>query len=783
VSTRSDIEAGRRPAREKRAGAVITLRGIVQGVGFRPFIHRLARECGLAGTVRNFSGGVVIEAEGPQDSIDEFYRRIAREAPPLARVAGQTIQSRPARGATAFSVQKSDRLEGGFVLVPPDIAMCPSCHQELLDPRDRRHRYPFINCTDCGPRLTIIEDIPYDRPMTTMRTFTMCRRCRAEYENIDDRRYHAQPNACPDCGPHLSLRNGTDRTLSGEEALQDAIGRLKRGQILAVKGIGGFHLCCDAGHDRAVEELRRRKNRPAKPLAIMTRDADRAASLCHLSDLERQLLESPARPIVILRQRGGNPISRLVAPGNNTLGIMLPYAPVHVLLLEDLAAIVATSANLSDQPLIGDNEQAVKDLAGIADGFLLHDREIHTRCDDSILRVIAAQPTPLRRARGFAPVPIQLPVETPQVLACGAELKNTFCLVRDGYAFVSQHIGDLKNVQTYRFYEQMIARFEKLFRADPKILAHDLHPQYLSTRYAAERAAGPGGLTMVPVQHHHAHVAACMAENGITDPVLGVVFDGIGYGDDGRIWGAEFMVADLAGYRRVGQLRYVPLPGGDAASREPWRMGLSYLHALGAAPQGSERRAFCGHLDPDAVDTVLKMLDRAYHVPLGSSMGRLFDAVSFLLGLCERNTYEGEAAVALQIAAEEAAGEPGRYDWSIGEEEGYLTVDPLPLVRGIIDDIAAGIPAGRIALGFHRAVADLVRACCRSIRDATGLEKVALSGGVFQNALLAEMTINRLRREGFEPLTHRQVPPNDGGISLGQAVVAAQVQKGIRTCV
>lgn len=756
-------------------GALITLRGVVQGVGFRPFVHRLARENDLAGSVRNFSGGVVIEVEGSRDRVEEFYRRVSEDAPPMANVVEKRIQGQPPRGLGSFSVRESTQVAEEFVLVPPDICLCQRCQEELLDPHDRRHRYPFINCTDCGPRFTIISDMPYDRPMTTMRAFSMCPQCQREYEDIEHRRYHAQPNACPICGPHLWFRDQKGYRARGEKALQEAIGRLRGGQIVAVKGIGGFHLCCDATNDQAVARLRRRKNRPTKPLAIMCLDLDQVRSYCHLSPAEEQLLSTPMRPIVILERRDGSAISAQVAPGNNTLGVMLPYAPVHVLLLEgDLLAMVATSANLSDQPLVSDNQQAREKLSGIADAYLFHNREIHTSCDDSIFRLIAGQPVPLRRARGYAPSPIQLPFESPPILACGGELKNTFCLTRGDNAFLSQHIGDLKNAETHQFYLHMIQRFQHLFRVRPTLLAHDLHPQYLSTRFAQELSEGAENeLKKVAVQHHHAHVAACMAENGVMEPVIGVVFDGLGYGADGHIWGAEFMVADYKGFRRLGQLRYVPLPGADAANREPWRMALSYLYSLYGPGLGSWERSLVGHLDAELLEGVLHMLVRGYNTPLASSMGRLFDAVSSLLGLCQHNTFEGEAAVSLQVTAEEVSDPLPGYSWSISREGNYFTVDPNPLLRELVQDLRRRVSIPEIAHRFHKSVAELVSLGCCHIREVSGLSKVALSGGVFQNKLLTELTVDLLRRDGFEPLLHQKVPPNDGGIALGQAAIAA----------
>ncbi|KPL19816.1 MAG: hypothetical protein AMJ92_01205 [candidate division Zixibacteria bacterium SM23_81] len=755
-------------------GALITLRGVVQGVGFRPFVHRLARENDLAGSVRNFSGGVVIEVEGSRDRVEEFYRRVSEDAPPMANVVTKRIQSQPPRGLETFSVRESALVDEEFVLVPPDICLCRRCQEELLDPRDRRHRYPFINCTDCGPRFTIISDMPYDRPMTTMRAFNMCDQCQREYEDIEDRRYHAQPNACPICGPHLWFRDQKGYQARGEKALQEAIERLRRGQIVAVKGIGGFHFCCDATNDQAVARLRRRKNRPTKPLAIMSLDLNRVRSYCRLSPAEEQLLSTPMRPIVILERRADSPIAAQVAPGSNTLGVMLPYAPVHVLLLEgDPVAIVATSANLSDQPLVRSNQEAREQLSQIADAYLFHNREIHTSCDDSIFRFIAGQPMPIRRARGYAPSPIRLPFESPPILACGGELKSTFCLTREDNAFLSQHIGDLKNAETYQFYLNMIQRFQHLFRVQPMIVAHDLHPQYLSTRFARELSeGGQKELKRVAVQHHHAHVGACMAENGVVEPVIGVVFDGLGYGADGHIWGAEFMVADYKAFHRMGQLRYVPLPGGDVANREPWRMALSHLYSLCGPELGTWERSLFSHLNAQHLEGVLQMLVRGYNAPLVSSMGRLFDAVSSLLGLCQHNTYEGEAAVNLQVTAENISDPLPGYSWSISRKGDYITVDPNPLFSELLQDLRRHMTIPEIARRFHQSVAELVGLGCRHIRAVSNLSRVALSGGVFQNKLLTELTVDLLRRDGFEPLLHQKVPPNDGGIALGQAAVA-----------
>jgi len=778
--------AGRANAGKKEPirAAVIILRGVVQGVGFRPFVHRLARECGLTGRVRNFSGGLDIRVEGSRERIETFHRRVVQEAPPLARITEGDFRPVTPQGFEDFTVEQSFQAENQFVLVPPDIATCNLCLAELTDPQDRRYRYPFINCTDCGPRFTIIREMPYDRPMTTMADFIMCPNCREEYGRIEHRRYHAQPNACPDCGPRLSFHRHGREEVEGEDALRRAMACLEGGQIVAVRGLGGFHLCCDAGSPGAVEELRSRKQRPVKPLAVMMPDLETVRRNCHLSAQEEAELSSPQRPIMVLQRKDRAEVCDEVAPDNDTLGVMLPYTPVHNLLLSGgLKAIVATSANRSDQPLLADNGEALEGLSGIADAFLLHDREIHTRCDDSIVRLIGGSPILLRRARGYAPLPVRLPLNSSAVLACGPELKNTFCLTRSDHAFLSQHIGDLKNLETFRFFEQMIERFEDLFDIRPQALAHDLHPQYLSTQYALQRAEGAKPkLPTVAVQHHHAHVAACMADNGIREPVIGVVFDGIGYGADGKIWGAEFLAADLGGYRRLGHLRDIPLPGGDAANRQPWRVALSYLQAI----FGQEADGLAGRLlnrDETSRRPILQMLERSVNAPPASSMGRLFDAVSALLGLCEENTFEGQAAVALEVAARKASGRLPGYDWKLHQQDSQLIADPQPLIRSIIDDLQQGRPVAEIARRFHRSAAELAVLVCRRIRQQSGLDRVALTGGSFQNAILGEETADLLRRDGFQVLIHRQVPPNDGGVALGQAAVAAFLQGGGRSCV
>ncbi len=758
----------------------IIVRGMVQGVGFRPFIYRLANDHELKGWVFNSTEGVVIEVEGPTKRLEEFISDITLKAPPLAVIERVETSLLPPVGYQSFIIQASQEQEDKFVLVSPDICICPDCLREISDPFNRRYRYPFTNCTNCGPRFTIIKDIPYDRPKTTMAAFQMCPSCEEEYYNPSDRRFHAQPNACSTCGPRVWLVNeGTtsDSLTEGEEAITMARYLLSRGTIVAVKGLGGFHLACDATNSVAISLLRKHKCRVNKPFAIMSLDCQAVERYCHVSDAERQLLESPQRPIVLLRRKSGSPISALVTPHNSYLGVMLPYTPLHYLLLEkrggepETLALVMTSGNMSEEPIDIGNEEASEHLRTLADVFLLHDRDIYVRCDDTVTRVFEGKEAIIRRSRGYAPFPVRLNFEMRQVLACGAELKNTFCITRGTYAFLSQHIGDMENIETLSSFESGIEHLKRLFKVSPEVIAYDLHPEYLSTKYAHElRGNGQlsSGVQFVPVQHHHAHIASCLAENGVQEPVIGVAFDGTGYGEDGQIWGGEFLVCDFQHFERRAHLKYVVLPGGEAAIRKPYRMAISYLYHLPTALTGG--LTLLNRIDPLELAIVRRQIERRINSPLTSSCGRLFDAVSSLLAICDVITYEGQAAIELEMLADESFKDG--YHWPLPKGRFPIVIDPEPILCDIIHDLNAGVPIAIISAKFHTAVAEMVSEVCCLIRERDGVSSVALSGGVFQNVYLLKRTLSHLRRRGFTLYIHHQVPCNDGGIALGQAVIA-----------
>ncbi|MEO6436431.1 MAG: carbamoyltransferase HypF [Tepidisphaeraceae bacterium] len=759
---------------ERRA---IAISGTIQGVGFRPFVHGLASRLELGGCVRNHTGGVAIEVEGDPHRLDEFLNLLVTHPPPLARIDELSWKSAPICGDAAFRIEPSECDNHGTVVIPPDIATCDQCLAELFDPTDRRFGYPFLNCTKCGPRLTIINAAPYDRSRTSMAPFPMCAACRNEYEDPGNRRFHAQPTACPACGPRLTAVDpGGDHVASGSEALDRTVAMLVMGKLAAIKGLGGYHLACDARSPLAVSQLRQRKNRDEKPFAVMVPSIDAARALCDVNDSEATLLSSPARPIVLLRKLGRSAVAEAVAPGNPFLGVMLPYTPLHHLLLHDLgpdAVLVMTSGNRSDEPIAYKDDDARERLAKIADIFLIHDRAIHVRCDDSVWRVIDGQESPIRRSRGYAPRPIALPVACGEpVLAVGGQLKATFALGRDRQAVLSHHAGDLDNYEAYRAFERDITLYEQLFRVTPKVIALDLHPDYASTRYALRRAAAEG-LEVVAVQHHHAHLASCMADNGLVGDVIGVTFDGTGYGSDGNVWGGEFLVGGYEQFRRAAHLRYVAMPGGDRAIREPWRMALAHLADADLGDRLLRQRVAHASLR-----TAGRMLDRGFNAPLTSSAGRLFDAVASIAGVRDCVSYEGQAAMQLEWLATGAGGDAGTYPFEVAHEQIGDVIDTRPLIRAAADDIARGTSAAIIARRFHSTMVEIIASVCKTIARDSALDRVVLSGGVFMNALLTREAAARLEADGFRVYRHRLVPPNDGGLSLGQlAIVAAQVHR------
>ncbi len=768
----------------------VRVTGVVQGVGFRPFVWRRATGLGLAGWVENDSAGVVIEVEGPADRVGQFVSGLAAAAPPLAavaRVAAEGVAVAAGAGGLPgpFAIRESVERSGASTPLPPDIATCDECRAEVADPANRRHRHPFTNCTNCGPRYTIIEDLPYDRAATTMRSFPMCPRCAAEYHDPADRRFHAQPNACPDCGPTVwfaaaGMAAGTTErsqaTVAGDEAIAAAQRLIRDGRILAVKGLGGFHLACDATNPAAVSLLRERKHRVGKPLAVMVGDAAGAAAIATVDGRERRLLESRERPIVLLRKAAAFRLAADVAPGNEFVGVVLPYSPLHQLLCAGMPPLVMTSGNLAEEPIVHDNAAAANRLAAIADGFLMHDRRIHVACDDSVVRCVGGGVLPIRRSRGYAPLPVALGGRGPSVLAVGGELKAAICVTRDDQAFMSQHIGDMGNLETLESLAQTADHLLRLFRIEPQAVVADLHPGYLSTAWARQFAAARA-IPLVQAQHHEAHVAALIAERGgldaVADGFIGVCFDGTGYGHDGTIWGGEFFVAEGGRLRRAAHLAPFPLPGGDAGIRHPWRAALAMLHAAGVPwdPRLPAVRAAGGE-----APLLRRQLERNLNCVATSSMGRLFDAVASLAGVRHAISYEAEAALNLETLAVGAADACGDSAYAFASDgaspAGPVVIAWQGLVAAVADDVLAGVSPARIAARFHAAVAAMVvQACCRLRTDGAG-SVVGLTGGVFQNALLAVTVAAALQRAGFAIVSHRVVPPNDGGLALGQAVLA-----------
>lgn len=741
-------------------GMRIRIMGIVQGVGFRPFLHREMLALKLNGWIRNTSEGVEIEAEGLEENLHALVRRIESAAPALAVIEHIEMERLPEiKGYAGITIHPSRSMEKRNTLISPDVATCPDCLRELFMPGDRRFRYPFINCTNCGPRFSIIRDLPYDRANTTMAKFAMCPDCAAEYENITDRRYHAQPDCCADCGPELFFLNGEGVRMDGDP-VSLAADALRRGKIIAVKGLGGIHLACRWDVPEIALELRRRKLRDEKPLAVMCRDVETVRRVCELSPEEEALLTGQARPIVLLRKK--NPAALAHLSDNRCLGVMLPYTPLHHLLLDAAGeALVMTSANLSDLPILIDNDEALARLQGVADGFLLNNRDIENRCDDSLMRVVEGKAYPLRRSRGYAPLPLRMEGGTGSTLACGAEQKASFSLSRGNQVFQSAHIGDLKNAETLAHYENQIGLFERLFDVRPERIVCDLHPDYLSTDYARRRARAEG-CRAIAVQHHHAHMASCMADNALDGSCIGVIWDGTGYGTDGTIWGGEFLVGGYRSFTRGGSLRPMKLPGGDRAVKEIWRVGVSLMLDAGLNPEGF----FPGK----KVERIASLLKADLNCPVSSGMGRLFDGVCAITGIRMDAGYEGQGAVLLEAAADETCAEA--YDVELACQNGLHIFDWRSMIASICRDVKDELPVGRIAARFMNALARMARELCRSLRGENGLNRVVLSGGVFQNMFVLERLMTGLREDGFEVYRHSRASANDEGISLGQLAIA-----------
>jgi hydrogenase maturation protein HypF len=783
----------------------IEVSGIVQGVGFRPYVYRLATGRHLRGTIRNTSAGVTIEIQGPAETVQDFVEHLPADAPPLARITSVTVHDLPCDdvptvderiGAVQIGDDQDFRIvhshEGEEVrtLISPDVAICPDCLREMFDSNDRRYRYPFINCTNCGPRFTIIRDIPYDRPSTSMAMFPMCPACLAEYENPRDRRFHAQPNACWKCGPRVELWDKSGKRIECRDPIVEAISGLHAGLVVAVKGLGGFHLAADATNPAAVTLLRQRKHRVEKPFAVMVPDLQAAQEVCELDDAAATVLQSIERPIVLLKKvllpkKAPSVIPGDVAPFNHYLGIFLPYTPLHYLLLAEGAfnALVMTSGNLSEEPIAIDNREAIHRLNGLADYFLVHNRDILLRCDDSVVRVTGGITRQLRRSRGFVPVPVFLKDDQPSVLAVGGELKNTICLTKEKHAFLSQHVGDLENAESYSFFHEAIEHLERILEIRPEIIAYDLHPDYFSTKWALQQR----GVKLVGVQHHHAHIASCMAENHLEGRVIGFALDGTGYGTDGHIWGGEVLIAGYKNFERAAHFEYVPLPGGAAAIREPWRMAVSYLaHHFGREFLKPEIPKFdipfVRELNRPKVDLLLRMMEQGVNSPLTSSCGRLFDAVSALVGIRQQINYEAQAAIELEmamapseIASSKTASseEDTAYPMKLVPDDDHWIISTRPLFEALLDDLGRNVPVATISRRFHNGLVEGFVELATRLQKKTALNRVCLSGGTFHNVYLSQRLEARLSEAGFEVFTQKEVPAGDGGLSLGQALVAA----------
>ena len=749
----------------------LKVNGIVQGVGFRPFVFQLAEHYELKGEVANTSFGVSIHIEGPPDRLASFEADLAAKSPPLAYIVEISGNSQTVKNYTDFRIVKSKGETAMSTLISPDVSVCDDCLQEMFDPRNRRYSYPFINCTNCGPRYTIIDDIPYDRPKTSMRHFKMCPACQAEYDDPTDRRFHAQPNACAKCGPQVGLYDNRHKQIIANDPIGKAAEILKQGYILAVKGLGGYHLAADAANADAVMRLRLRKLREEKPLAVMANDIEHIQRFAEVEIKDEELLTSIQRPIVLLKKKATYPICEEVAPRNNYFGVMLPYTPLHYMLLKHgFKALVMTSGNLSEEPIAIDNDDAFQRLADIADYFLIHNRDIYLRSDDSIVRHSAGSKRFIRRSRGYVPIPVFLKHKIPSVLACGAELKNTVCITKGDRAFLSQHIGDLENMATYDFFELTINHLKRILDISPEIIACDMHPNYLSTQFAEKQQ----NIEKISVQHHHAHIVSCMAENKLDGPVVGLSFDGTGFGADGAIWGGELLIVEEHNFERAGHLRYVPMPGSTAAIREPWRMAVSYLKDSFGKDFNNLNLPGLKEIESEKLTVVSEMITKGVNSPLTSSLGRLFDGVAAICGVRNQANFEGQAAMELEMLAVESDGLCYDYDWETAD---VLRILPAPIIRGVVTDILNKVPIGEISARFHQTLIHLFANLCEVIRSDRGLNRVVLSGGCFQNSILLSGMLRVLQGKKFEVFTHEQVPTNDGGIALGQAVVAAAINR------
>ena len=773
----------------------IEVSGIVQGVGFRPYVYRLATGRHLRGTIRNTPAGVTIEIQGPAETVQNFVEHLSAEAPPLARITSLAVHDVPCVAVQISAVQIGAVQTGGDqdfrivhsregeevrTLISPDVAICPDCLRELFDSNDRRYRYPFINCTNCGPRFTIVRDIPYDRPSTSMAVFPMCPACLAEYENPLDRRFHAQPNACWKCGPRAELWDKSGKRIECRDPIVEAVSGLHAGLVVAVKGLGGFHLAVDATNSAAVALLRQRKRRVEKPFAVMVPDLQAAEEVCELDGPARTVLQSMQRPIVLLKKvlppkTTSSVIRGEVAPFNRCLGIFLPYTPLHYLLLAEggFKALVMTSGNLSEEPIAIDNREAVNRLNGLADYFLVHNRDILLRCDDSVVRVAGGVTRQLRRSRGFVPVPVFLRDDQPSVLAVGGELKNTICLTKGKHAFLSQHVGDLENVESYSFFHEVVRHLERILEIRPEIVAYDLHPDYFSTKWALQQS----GAKLVGVQHHHAHIASCMAENHLEGRVIGFALDGTGYGTDGNIWGGELLITGYEGFERAAHFEYVPLPGGEAAIREPWRMAVSYLAQQFGREFLKLDIPFVRQLNRPKVDVLLRMMEQGVNSPLTSSCGRLFDAVAALVGIRQQVNYEAQAAIELEMTISESEDETG-YPLELLPDGDSWTIGTRPLFEALLEDLGRDLPVAAISRRFHNGLVEEFVQLARLLRKKTALNRVCLSGGTFHNIYLSQRLEARLSEAGFDVFIQKEVPSGDGGLSLGQALVAAAKMKG-----